>query len=108
MSESVILHGVPIYVRHDRPAVEALGISGGVVVAAGSLQQVRALLPDGVAERELPHGAVMPAFVDAHQHAFLIAMDPQTDALYRKARDIPGLLGVLAGLVQRAPDEGPD
>jgi predicted amidohydrolase YtcJ len=99
MSDSLLLHGVPIHVRFDRAPVEALGLSGGLVVAAGSLAEVRAAMPPGGQERRLDRGVVLPAFVDPHQHAYLVAADPGTDLLYRRAQDIAGLVREARTLV---------
>ena len=98
MPSHLVLHGVPVYLRHDRPPVEALGISEGRVAAAGTLAEVRAVMPADAEVLALAVGAVLPAFVDPHQHAYLVAADPGTDLLYRRAKDIRGLVDVVAGL----------
>lgn len=98
-SEAFALHGVPIHVRHGQPAVEAIGVFGGRVVAVGTLAAVRASLPPLAVVRRLPSGAILPAFVDPHQHAYLVAVDPQTDALHRRAHDIRGLVDAVAELI---------
>jgi predicted amidohydrolase YtcJ len=109
MTDSFILHGIPVYLRAFQGPVEAVGISGGRIAAAGSLADVRAALPPDAAVRELPAGgAVLPAFVDPHQHAWLLAIDPHTDALYRKARDIRGLVDLVAKLAAAHPSGGPN
>jgi predicted amidohydrolase YtcJ len=103
---ALILHGVPCYLRPDLPAVEAVGDLDGRMAAAGPLGSVRSSLPPGATERRLEGGAILPAFVDAHQHAFLVADDPQTDSLYRRAADVGGLVDVIAGLIAAAPPAG--
>lgn len=102
MSASSILTGAVVRPRHGGPAVEALGVRDGVVVACGTVEGVRAELP-GADELVLGRGAVLPAFVDAHQHAFLVAIDPTTDRLHRVAHDIPDLLARLRELVSAEP-----
>jgi predicted amidohydrolase YtcJ len=99
MSDTFLLHGVPVHVRFDRRPVEAIGVADGRVLASGSLDQVRAAMPPGAPERRLDRGVVLPAFVDPHQHAFLVAVDPGTDLLYRRARDIAGLVREARTLV---------
>jgi len=101
--EALVLHGVPVHVRHGRPPAEAVGIFDGRVAAAGTLAEVRAALPPLAVVRRLAHGAVMPAFVDPHQHAYLVAADPHTDALHRRVRDIPSLVDLLTTLVGTGP-----
>ncbi|WP_088319688.1 amidohydrolase [Kineosporia sp. R_H_3] len=95
---ALVLHGVPVHVRHDRPPVEAVAVVDGRVTAAGSLAEATAAAP-GATVRRLPGGAVLPAFVDPHQHAFLVAADPMVEVLRRCAPDVPGLLAVLRTLV---------
>ena len=103
-----IVTGVPIYLVHGRPPVEALGVRDCRVACAGSIADVEASLPPDASLFTPATGAIMPAFVDAHQHAFLVAVDPFTDVLHRKARTIPDLLGVLRTLIPRhnAHDDG--
>jgi hypothetical protein len=96
---AVILHGVPVHGRFDRPAAEAVAIRDGRVTAIGSLGEVRAKMPLGTVERRLLGGALLPAFVDPHQHAYLVASDPGSDALYRQAQDIRGLVDLVARLL---------
>ena len=103
MPDPVILHGAPVYLRHDRPPVEAVGIAHGRVVAVGSLAEVRAAMPAETEARTLDRGAVQPAFVDPHQHAYLVAADPGTDLLYRRAEDIAGLVDAVARLAATEP-----
>lgn len=76
-----------------------------MVATAGALDAVRAAVPAGIAERVLDHGVIMPAFIDAHQHAFLVAVDSYTDVLYRRGSDIAGLLTKLSTLVASAPKD---
>jgi predicted amidohydrolase YtcJ len=106
--DALIVHGVPCYVRPDLPPVEAIGILDGRVAAAGPLGAVRTALPPTATIRRLSGGAVLPAFIDAHQHASLVAADPQTDALYRRAPDVRGLVDVIAQLIAAGPpaDDG--
>jgi predicted amidohydrolase YtcJ len=101
MSVTVIT-GVPVYVRHDRPPVEALSVVDGRVLAVGDRATVIEAAGPGPVVRRLSRGAVMPTFVDPHQHAYLVAADPMTDVLHG-APDIAGLLAALRSLVAAAP-----
>jgi predicted amidohydrolase YtcJ len=101
----LLLHGVPIYTRMGLPPVEALAVRDGRVVAAGSLNEVRSAAGEHPEERFLDGGAVLPAFIDAHQHAYLVTADPSSDVLYRKATDITGLLALLGRLVSAQPPD---
>ena len=104
----MIVHGCPVYVRHDRPPVEAIAVDGGHVVGAGSLEQMRSASPADTPELTLTAGAVLPAFVDPHQHAFLIAADPSVDLLHGRVKDLSGLLTLLRDLVAAAGPAGRD
>jgi predicted amidohydrolase YtcJ len=98
-STQLVITGVPIYVRHGSPAVESVGVANGVVVSNGPLHEVVKLVP-GARVLKLEGGAVLPAFVDAHQHGLLVAVDPNTDVLHRCAPNIAGLLDVIRLLVE--------
>jgi predicted amidohydrolase YtcJ len=102
--DEFIAHGCPVHVGFDRPPVGAIGVRDGRVVAVGTPDSVRAAMGAPVTEHELPGGAVLPGFVDAHQHAFLVAADPSTDVLHGVASDIERLLEVLARRVAAVPD----
>lgn len=108
----LILHGVPVHVRHDRAPVEAIALDGPHVLAAGSLAEVTAVAHGTATARgetavlhRLDGGALMPAFSDPHQHAYLVAADPQTDVLVGLP-DLDHLLATLRSLVRAAPDDG--
>ena len=73
------------------------------MAAVGTLDAVRTAMPPGADEVALDGGALLPAFVDAHQHAYLVAVDPFTDVLHRAAADIPGLLRLVSSLLAAAP-----
>lgn len=97
-----VLTGVPVHARHGRPPAAALGVRDGVVVAVGDEAEVRAALP-GARVVQLDRGSLLPAFVDPHQHAFLVAVDPTVDVLHRRTDDIEELLRELRRLVAEAP-----
>lgn len=91
-ADATVLSGVPIYLRHDRAPVAAIGILDGHVHAAGPLEHVLATLPPNPRQLTFDRGALLPAFVDAHQHAFLDAVDQPTADLRLHAHDLPSLL----------------
>jgi predicted amidohydrolase YtcJ len=51
----------------DCPRVEAMAVVAGTILATGTVAQVRAVLPSGVAHRELP-GVIVPGLIDSHLH----------------------------------------
>ncbi len=96
-----VLHGVPIRTRHDRATVEALAVLDGRVVAAGSLAEATAAVPPSTTVRRLDRGAVLPAFVDPHQHAYLVAADPAVDVLVGLP-DLPAVLAAVRSVADTA------
>jgi predicted amidohydrolase YtcJ len=104
VGDAFVIHGCPVHVGFDRPPAAALGVRDGTVVAVGDLDSVRTAMGTPAREHVLDGGAVLPAFVDAHQHAFLVAADPSTDVLHGVASDIGGLLGLLGRLVAAEAD----
>jgi predicted amidohydrolase YtcJ len=110
-SRAQIVHGVPVFIRPGAPPVDAIGFVDGVVTATGPLAAVTAAMPPETTVRTLDGGAVLPAFTDPHQHAYLVAADPETDALYRRAADVRGLLALVRTLAASGrsarPGEGP-
>ncbi|MFM2438009.1 MAG: hypothetical protein RLZ55_826 [Actinomycetota bacterium] len=101
--EAIVLSGAPVYVDHNLPPVEAIGIAGGRIAAAGSLREVSAALPSEARQLRASRAAFMPSFVDAHQHSFLVAVDPNTDVLHGAASTIPEMLLRLGSLVAQSP-----
>lgn len=72
MHESLIVHGGPILTMSDeQPIVDAIGIHHGIVVAAGSEQDVRAMLPASAASIHLGGRLATPGLFDAHAHTFM-------------------------------------
>ena len=107
-----IVHGVPVYVRSGAPPVEAIGFAGGVVAATGPLAAVTAAMPPDSLVRAVDGGAILPAFTDPHQHAYLVAADPETDALHRRVADVRGLVALVrtlagSGTAEACSGEGP-
>lgn len=101
----LILHGCPIHPGGGRPPVEAIAIDGARIVATGTLGEVRAAVGGAAYEKQLSGGALLPAFADPHQHAFLVAADPNVDVLHGCA-DIPDLLMRVAEIARSGMPSG--
>lgn len=101
----LILHGCPIHPGGGRAPVEAIAIDGDRIVATGSLGEVRAAVGGAAYEKQLSGGALLPAFADPHQHAFLVAADPNVDVLHGCA-DIPDLLTRVAEIARSGMPSG--
>ncbi len=54
---------------------DAVGVSDGVIVAIGALDEVRAAVPSGAIELDARGGLVTAGFTDAHIHVGIVAMD---------------------------------
>lgn len=52
----------------ERPRAEALAVSGGRIVAAGSLDRARAALGEHAPVLDLGDAAVLPGLIDTHMH----------------------------------------
>lgn len=64
-----IYHGGPILtVEDDRPTVEALAVTGGLITAVGSLAEVEHLRGSGTEMVDLRGRTMTPGFVDGHAH----------------------------------------
>ncbi len=58
-----------------RPVAEALAVRDGRIVAVGSADQVRRLAEGECEQVDLAGGALLPGFVDAHNHFSAAALD---------------------------------
>ena len=81
-TKPLILHGCPIHPGGGRAPVEAIAIDGARIVATGTLGAVRAAVGGAAYEKQLSGGALLPAFADPHQHAFLVAADPNLSLIH--------------------------
>jgi len=68
--DTIILNGRLITFDDARPRAEALAISGGLIAAVGSTEEIRGLA--GPATRVIDAGGstVLPGFIDSHVHLF--------------------------------------
>jgi hypothetical protein len=68
-AEEIIIHGGPIYTMDPAIGrVEAIGLSGGRVVAACGLQDVEKAMPRGTPKHDLRGRTLMPGLIDTHPH----------------------------------------
>ncbi|RJQ06678.1 MAG: amidohydrolase [Bacillota bacterium] len=73
VAENFIFCGGPIRtLRDEQPLVDAVGVSGGLIVAAGSRPEVEACFPSSGPQSpraiDLQGAALYPGFVDSHTH----------------------------------------
>ena len=57
----------------ERTTAEAVRISGGKIVAVGTLAELRAFAPRDAGEIHLDEGVLLPGFIDSHSHQSLYA-----------------------------------
>ena len=76
-----------------------MGVRDGLIAAVGSADEVRAALGEGAELVELDRGVILPAFIDAHHHYCLAALDARAPDLHLQ----PGSsISDVLGLVERA------
>lgn len=90
-TDARLFFGGEIYtVDEAYPAPEAVAVSEGRIVAAGSESTCRSELGSGYEETDLKGRALLPGFIDSHMHpAVLIYFEMNTDL--REATSIPEL-----------------
>jgi hypothetical protein len=77
-----VLNGVPVHTITSSAVTEAVAVADGRILAVGDRPAVLAAAGPETTELRLVRGALLPGFVDAHHHAYLVVTDPSTDALY--------------------------
>ena len=70
MADMVILNGRVLTMDGARPRGEAVALAGGVIVAVGRTDEIRALAAPGCRVIDAAGGTVMPGFIDSHVHLF--------------------------------------
>lgn len=74
-SADTIYFGGPILTMDDtRPRVEAVAVRQGTILGAGELADMDALRGEATVDFDLEGKAMLPGFVDAHGHVFMIGI----------------------------------
>lgn len=72
---ATVFHGGPILTMEDAaPAVEALAIRNGIIVAAGSLEVATAAAKRGARRFDLQGRTLLPGFFDPHGHVSMVGL----------------------------------
>ena len=71
MADTIYLGGPILTINDAAPRAEAVAVKDGLIVAAGSLDDVMALQKDGTQIFDLEGRAMLPGFVDSHGHAIM-------------------------------------
>ena len=93
--------GGPILTIDDqRPRVEAVAVKGGNILAVGTLSEIERYRNELTVMRDLGGRTLLPGFVDAHGHAFMIGLQAISANLLSppdgEVKDIVGLRNTLA------------
>ena len=67
-ADRIYVGGPILTVEDDRPTVEALAVTGGVIVRLGSVAEVEALRGPGTEMVDLEGRTLVPGFIDGHAH----------------------------------------
>ena len=93
---SLILHsGRVITMEPDSPRAEAVAVRGDEIVAVGSSEAMLALAGPSTQAIDLQGNALLPGFIDAHNHVFSQAIRTGKPTL-REAQDYALSLGITA------------
>jgi len=107
MAQGLLLTGGAILTMDPmRPRADALGVLGEEIVACGTEAEVVAALGDGAQRVDLGGAALLPAFIDAHHHYCMAALDRRAPDLHlAPGQPIAALLARLEPAVRasRAP-----
>ncbi|WP_281968294.1 amidohydrolase [Roseovarius nanhaiticus] len=69
-ADLVILNGKVLTMDSARPRASAVALAGGLILAVGSTEDIRALAAPGARVIDAAGGTVMPGFIDSHVHLF--------------------------------------
>jgi hypothetical protein len=87
----------------DAPLAQAMAVSGGIIVAVGSAEEIKPYRGSGTASIDLGGRAVIPGLIDAHAHVFNLGM-------FLRTVDLVGTSGVeeIAARVREAAAGRPE
>ena len=71
----IVFHGGDIFTLDDKnPQVEALAVKGEVILAVGNYTDIESKIQSGYTKViDLKGKTLLPGFIEAHQHALLVA-----------------------------------
>lgn len=74
MADQIWFGGPILTINDAQPKVQAVAVKDGKILGLGSLDDVNALKGDATQMIDLKGKAMLPGFVDAHGHAFMIGL----------------------------------
>lgn len=69
-ADLIILNGACLTFDPDMPQAEAIAITGNMITAVGSTEDIRALAGPATQEIDAAGATVLPGFIDSHVHLF--------------------------------------
>ena len=107
MDTRLFTNGVILTMDPDAPSVEAIGVIGDRIVAAGNRRMVEDALPRGYATADLGGQTLIPGFNEAHNHMIGYGINAgQLDAGYPAVQSIAQLVAaVRARAAETSPGE---
>ncbi|RKF13796.1 amidohydrolase [Roseovarius spongiae] len=69
-ADLVILNGRVLTMEDHAPRAEAVALAGGVILAVGGTEEIRALARQGARVIDASGATVLPGFIDSHVHLF--------------------------------------
>ena len=101
-ADLILTGGRVLTMDPDKPAVEALAVSDGLVSAAGTADDIRAMAGSETETIDLDGLTVVPGFNDTHAHMDREGLKIQRPSL-EGARSIPDVLDRISKLAADAP-----
>jgi predicted amidohydrolase YtcJ len=95
MTDMILTAGTIITMDPARPRAAAVAVSGGRIVAVGSVAECQAALP-GVGVTDSGAGALLPGFIESHGHPMLSGIATMAPARSIAPWDAPTWADVLA------------
>lgn len=108
MNETCLFFGGPIVTMDPGlPSAEAVAIRDGRILAAGSLEKVRAVAGTGAEEIDLAGRTLLPGLIDAHSHILWAAKTRGAPVVDVRAETVPTYKALLAKVRRRVAAAAP-
>ncbi|QWT22697.1 amidohydrolase [Subtercola sp. PAMC28395] len=109
MTDSILTAGTIITMDESLPRAEAVAVSGGVIVAVGSLAEAQEALP-GAQVIDTGAAVLMPGFIESHGHPIVSGQATQAPARSISPWDAPtwnDVLAIFAEAITATPADVP-